>query len=382
MGSSLVGLLKRTGNPFHDNEPSHIAAHLAKGEGFSSPYAGTPTAPTAQQPPLYPVLEAIVFRIFGVFSPAALRLIVGVNALAGAAIAALIYLVGRRYAYPLVGLLAGWVWALSPALAASDVFISNYALTTLLVLLWLLIIPEMPASTRAWILLGLASGLGVLLNPALILLFPASYGWLIKQKRYACLALAVTFLIMAPWIVRNYFVMGHFYPLLRDNVGLELYMGNHAGMNDHSPNCVWALCGGTYEYANTDRGFAEMGEPAFIQKKTQQAVAYIRASPIKFLQRSAKRFAAFWLVPYPWFYLIVAIVAWIGALQIARPLGTFFMIMLGLYPIVFYVTQAAWPASYRHPIEPLALLSAGMVLHRWVCGLSSLRLRAEKAFPG
>jgi 4-amino-4-deoxy-L-arabinose transferase-like glycosyltransferase len=364
MANSLVALLGGTGHPFRHNEPARIAAHLANGEGFSSPYAGSPIAPTAQQPPLYPFLEAVAFKIFGVYSLAALRAIVWMNVLAGAAITLLIYLAGRRYASTVVGLMAGWTWALLPAIAATDVYISNYALTTLVVLIWLLVIPRMPASSKAWILLGLGLGVAVLLNSALLILFPASYGWLVKKRRHALMALVTTVAVMTPWLIRNYFALGHFYPMLRDNVGLELYIGNHAAMQENGVACAWNLCAGTYDYANAYQGVAEMGEVPFIQKRTREAVAYIRAEPGRFLQRSAKRLAGFWLLPYPWFYLVITVLAWIGAVQIAGPLGTFLVVMFGLYPVVFYATQIAWATSYRHPIEPLMLLSAGVVLTR------------------
>ena len=56
-------VLNRLGTPtnhFQGNEPSHIAAHLLRGEGFASPFSDLPI-PTAQQPPLYPLFMAAIF---------------------------------------------------------------------------------------------------------------------------------------------------------------------------------------------------------------------------------------------------------------------------------------------------------------------------------
>jgi hypothetical protein len=379
MADRFIALQQQSGTLFYGNEPSHIGAHLAQGEGFSSPYAWTPVSPTAQQPPLYPFLLAIIFKIFGVFSLRSLEVIVWLNAVGGAAASLLIYWVGRRYVSVQVGFLAAWIWALSPAMAATDVFISNYAIATVLVLLWLLVVPELPESGKAWVLLGLASGLAVLLNSALVILYPASYGWLIRKKRCAVLALTTTVMVMALWMARNYFALGHVYPLLRDNIGLELYIGNHANINDSSPVCAWNLCAGTYSYANVYDGVVELGEVRFFQKRTRDAIAYIRARPGRFLQRSAKRLAAFWLLPYPWFYLPLTILAWMEATQTPGPLGFFLMVMFDLYPIVFYVTQITWVTSYRHPIEPLLLVCAGACLRRYANRLKRLRLRARAA---
>ena len=41
-----------------------VAASLAAGHGFSSPY-WIPTGPTALVPPVYPFLLTLVFRVFG-----------------------------------------------------------------------------------------------------------------------------------------------------------------------------------------------------------------------------------------------------------------------------------------------------------------------------
>ena len=45
------------------NEPSRIAWALVSGFGYSSPWPNTPLMPTAQQPPLYPLLLAVIFRL-------------------------------------------------------------------------------------------------------------------------------------------------------------------------------------------------------------------------------------------------------------------------------------------------------------------------------
>src|SRR6059036_2531113 len=66
-----------------DGEPSHIAANLALGQGFSSPYKNVPLAPTAQQAPLYPALLAVIFKIFGIYSKTSWWVAAAVNSLAG-----------------------------------------------------------------------------------------------------------------------------------------------------------------------------------------------------------------------------------------------------------------------------------------------------------
>lgn len=367
LAPGYIAWISRGGNPYLNSEPAHIAAHLASGEGFSSPYNNVPLAPTAQQPPLYPWVFAAVFRLFGVYSQKSLWVITGFNALVGAAIAPLICVAGRRYLSRAAGLIAGWIWALSPTIVAADLLGSNYPLSGLVILLWLLVVPAIPESTKRSILLGVVLGLTVLLNPLLGILLPASAPWLSQHWKRAALMLGVSMIVVAPWIVRNYMVLGHLYPV-RDNFGLELYIGNHAGMREHETRrCPWKICDGTEDYGTAEfpdqsKLYVTAGEPSFMKSKRQEALAFIRVEPGAFLVRSAKRAASFWLLPYPWFYLPIFALMCIGVARIPGSTRIFFLIMLLLYPFSFYVTEVAWAASYRHPIESLMLLSAGAAL--------------------
>ena len=362
-----IAWISRGGNPYLNSEPAHIAAHLARGEGFSSPYNNVPLAPTAQQPPLYPFLFAGVFKLFGVYSQKALWVITELNALVGAAVAPLICLVGKRYLSPTAGLIAGWIWALSPAIVAADLLGSNYPLSALVILLWLLILPTISGSVNGSIFLGVILGLAVLLNPLLGILLPASAPWLYQYWKRAFVIVLASVIVVTPWIVRNYIALGHFYPI-RDNFALELYIGNHAGMQEHGTGrCPWKLCDGTEDYGTAEfpdqsRLYVTAGEAIFMQTMRQQALVFIWAEPASFLVRSAKRAASFWLLPYPWFYFPLFVLMCLGLIRIPSPAKIFFLIMLALYPISFYVTEVAWAPSYRHPVESLMLLSAAVAL--------------------
>lgn len=364
-----VAAISLSGNPYLGSEPAHIAAHLAKGEGFSSPYNNVPLAPTAQQPPLYPLLFAGVFRLFGVYSQSALWVITGFNALVGAVIAPLICIVGMWQLSRGAGLVAGWIWALSPVIAAADLLGSNYPLSAVVVLLWLLVLPSMLQSAMGFMALGGLLGVAVLLNPLLGILLPESAGWFRQDWKRAGAMVVVSVIVVAPWIARNYHVLGHLYPV-RDNFGLELYVGNHAGIRKHIRGCPWNLCDGTEDYGTAEfpdqsKLYRTSGEAKFMDAKLGEAIAYIRTAPGEFFIRCAKRVAAFWLLPYPWFYLPIFVLMCLGLTRISGPPKIFFLLMLLLYPVSFYVTEVAWATSYRHPIEPLMLLAAGAALDDW-----------------
>jgi len=344
---SVLNWLGTPNDHFQGNEPSHIAAHLLRGEGFASPFTELPI-PTAQQPPLYPLFMAAIFELFGAFSKFSLYLILAVNALAGGLTAFFIYRAGLKHLSPLVALLSAWTWAILAPVAMTDITLSSYAFATLVVLLWLNFVPDLPPKTRNWILLGIGVALMLLLNPMLALLIPASARWL--NRKQALVMLATALLGLAPWYVRNYRVMGHFYPALRDNFGMELYLGNHPGMS------------GTCDYWTGESPYGselpKLGEARFFEVRRKEAIAFIESAPMDFVWRSIKRFAAFWFSPWPIVYVLLLALAISGIGLSPRGLAVFTVTLFVFYPMVFYVTQAAWPTAYRHPIEPLILLMA------------------------
>jgi hypothetical protein len=107
--ASAAYILSRYSGPqllFTGNEPSHIAASLVTGLGFSAPYGNVPIAPTAQQPPLYPSVLAGIFKVFGIYTAESAWAAVLINVLAGAVTAVLLYYVGRLHFCETVGILA------------------------------------------------------------------------------------------------------------------------------------------------------------------------------------------------------------------------------------------------------------------------------------
>lgn len=352
---SVLHWLGTPNNHFQGNEPSHIAAHLLRGEGFGSPFTNL-AIPTAQQPPLYPLFMAAIFKLFGAFSKPSLYLILTANCFAGGLTAFFIHRVGVRYFSPQVGLLSAWTWSIFPPIAITDLTLNGYAFAALAVVLWLNFVPNLVPKTRNWILLGIAVGIMLLLNPMLVLVIPASILWL--NKKQSLIMLATALVCLAPWYVRNFRVMGHFYPALRDNLGMELYLGNHPGMS------------GTCDYWTGESPYGsalpKLGEARFFELRKIEAFAYIESAPADFVLRSVKRFARFWFAPWPIVYVVLLGLSLWGIRTAPCSFAVFTMTLFVLYPLVFYVTQAAWPTAYRHPIEPLILLTAADPICRLV----------------
>ncbi len=94
-------------------ETGSIAASLARGQGFSSPF-GHPTGPTAWIAPVYPTLVAGVFKLLGVYSKESAIAVLSLNSLFSALTCIPMVLIGRRTVGNSPGLLAGWLWAVLP----------------------------------------------------------------------------------------------------------------------------------------------------------------------------------------------------------------------------------------------------------------------------
>ena len=156
-------------------EMGRIARALATGYGFSDPFRGH-TGPTTWVGPLFPLLLAGVFKLFGVFTPLSAWVILTINSLFSALTARTIWEVAERCFNRNVARWSGWIWALYPAAMQYAVrWIWDTALTTFL-FTWVLVLTlrlRARSTPTRWALFGLAWGLTGLSNPALLIFLPA-----------------------------------------------------------------------------------------------------------------------------------------------------------------------------------------------------------------
>ena len=360
---------------FVRNEPSHIAAALASGLGFSSPYANTPIAPTAQQPPLYPFLLAAIFKIFGIYTTQSAWTIVLLHILAGSLTAVLIYWVGKLHFGQTVGVVAAWIWVLPWMFQARSfaVSLTNAYLAGLGFAGFLLWFSKVMKQNRRWFWLGIYAGLLLLLQAAFLPVFLVYALKLVSSKAqrariYA--ALAGVLIVLLPWTVRNYAAMGSFIPI-RDNFGLELWLGNRPGMQ------------GTLDYGRDFPGidpasYIRLGEVHFMHSKGVEAWNFIVSNPGAFFGRCLRRIIEFWYVPYPLSWIAFSVLGWIGSCLAwkRRNSAWLFMTPIAVFPLVYYLTHVY--AAYRYPIQPVITLlaayvvveSTGHIQQKWIWGVS------------
>ncbi|HLW89565.1 MAG TPA: glycosyltransferase family 39 protein [Terriglobales bacterium] len=343
---------------YHYNEFARIAWALVSGHGYSSPWANTPLAPTAVEPPVYSFLLAGIFKLAGPYSYPALCISAGLNAVFSSITAVLILRLGKREFGPPVGILAAWVWACWLYEAVVAVRLWESSLSALLLMVALLMLPRLkePRLTM-WLLFGFLAALAGLTNTTLLSVFPFLWVWLwfgYRQRGRSCSRLllasvAIFFLTLMPWTIRNYEAFHRLMPV-RDNFGLELWLGNHEGVTRRYDNDFPILDPSEYN---------RLGEIRFMESKRNVALQFIGQHPAEFLRLSAWRFLRYWTAPDPMVWSWVSLAAWGGMILGLRRKGLEaipYAIVLLIFPLIYYITHTF--NSYRHPTEPVMLLMA------------------------
>jgi 4-amino-4-deoxy-L-arabinose transferase-like glycosyltransferase len=396
--------------PFQQ-EAGNIAYALAQGKGFSNVFR-TETGPTAWLAPVYPLIVAATFKLFGTFTARAFFACAGLNILFSSAACVPIFFAGKRMGGLGVAAGAAWLWAVFPsAVMMPFEWIWDTSLSALLAALLLWATLKLAESERwlDWSVYGVLWGLALMTNPALGALLPFLLGWAafrgrgesrLRGRRMA-LAVAVTILCCLPWTIRNYVAFHRFIPV-RSNLPFELWLGNNDIFDEHARN-------GRRSITRTEeaRRYALVGETVYMAEKWDLATTFMRARPGLELQLAGKKVVAFWLgtdsavknfrETDSWLIrgilltsfltavgaLCGVVILWVRRNRITQrprdhrdgaeeekngdgaeemevapvfPLAVFLLI----FPCLYYLTHA--DLRYRHPIDPVVLLLTVILL--------------------
>ncbi|HXY11239.1 MAG TPA: glycosyltransferase family 39 protein [Terriglobales bacterium] len=349
-------------------EMGRIGYSLALGQGFSNPFHGI-TGPTAWEPPLYPLLIAGVFRIFGIYTAASALVLLSLNSLLAALTTLPIFSIAKRSFGEQVAVWSAWTWALLPSAifwSTRWVWETSLAALLLALLFALALALEARDGLKPWLVFALVWAIAALTNAALLSLLPIFTLWAwyrrAKQGRRSLagvLAASAVFVVcLAPWLVRNYRTFGRII-LVRSNFGAELRLGNGPGADGK-----WMDSEHPSKNAKQLELYREMGEIAYVAERKREALAFIRQDYARFAWLSVRRFAFFWGgPPHPrksatlllgnLLYLgssLLALFGLIDALGKHRPGAWLFFWVMLIYPLVYYVLF--FLPRYRHPIEP------------------------------
>jgi hypothetical protein len=369
--------------PFQ-NEVGNVAAAIAQGQGFCCLFR-QPTGPTAWLSPIYPLIVAFLFKIFGTFTLRAFYAAVGLNCIFSALATFPLFYAGKKVGGIRLALLAGWVWAFFPiGIILPFQWIWDTCLSVLFAttLLWSTLDLKDSTRFRDFAQYGFLWGMALLTNPALGAVLPFLLGWLLYQRRrerplqfkLGSVCLAVVILTCLPWTIRNYVQFHRFIPL-RSNFSYELWSGNNAIFDEHSREVNRIT---RFEQVHL---YSEKGENEFLHEKLQSALQFIDGQPALYAQLFGRRIVATWFgtdAPLREFLaadsaFVRFILAW-NALSFLGIIVGLVRLYLGnramflpvaafplFFPLTFYIAHTT--LRHRHPCDPvLALLIAVAVL--------------------
>jgi 4-amino-4-deoxy-L-arabinose transferase-like glycosyltransferase len=385
-------------------EAGRIARALLTGYGYSDPFANAylaHTGPTAWLPPLYPLLLAAIFRVFGVFTLKSAWVLFTIQSAFSAATALATWEIAARCFSRRIALWSAWLWALYPAAMQYAVrWPWEMTITTALFAFTLVLALRLrgiesdkrPAIsgkknadsggqlttyhlplTTDWLLFGLLWGLIALSNSTLLIFLPICGVWILLPTlhrphalRDATLAALLFLACIAPWTIRNQRVFHAFIPL-RGNLGAEMYMGNGPGSNGLLMEYYHP-----FQAPEQLRLYASLGEVRYVAQRGALARAFIAAHPAHFAADTARRIFFFWIgVPHPsdeaWYneagrtlnFAFLSLAGLLGlALALRRriPAAGLFAFAFLLLPIPYYLVTVH--ARFRHPLEPLICILA------------------------
>lgn len=387
--------------PYEDHfqfgwEAGRIARALATGYGYADPFSDATirhTGPTAWLPPLYPLLLAGIFKVFGVYTAVSAWVALAVNCVMSAATAMLLWELSWRSFGRRCALWAGWLWAVYPAAWQYAVKWEWEMTLTCWLFVWVLVlclrlrgigdeeagVVSPPDASKAlsankalgrWCLFGLLWGMIALSNSSLLLFLPFSGLWILwgrwsaAEVRNAVVAGLIWIACITPWTVRNYRVFHTFVPL-RGNLGVEMYLGNGPGSTG------WLMA---FDHPGLDPQqinlYVTLGEVRYSKMRGELADAYVRTHRAHYWAITAKRVYFFWAgVPHPddhaWYYegfrmmnfefgSLCGLLGLGLAVQRRKAGAWLYFGAFLLLPVTYYLVTVH--ARFRHPLEPLCVM--------------------------
>lgn len=385
----------------HAWEPGNMAQALVAGRGFGSTLdSGQPSAMMA---PLYPLIVAGFFLVFGVHTAQSILAIHIFDCVINALACVPIFLFTRRSFGERVARWTAWGWALFPY---GIYFSAAWAWGTHILLLglcWLLVLTqkmEESPSLRVWAGFGLLAGVTALDEPSVLAVVPflmlfACWRLARRGKRWFMSGAMASLTIAAaisPWLIRDALVFHRFIPM-RDNMGLESWAGNNGrGLRwtddkDHPLHDAAELA--LYNH---------IGEPAYMELKKREANSYIQDHRDWYAWMCARRAVYLWTgywsfksaylaeepmdpanIPFATVLTLMGLTGFYFAWGARRFDAIRYCLVLFVFPAMYYFSH---PEPYdMRPLDPLLLMFACYAVFR-LRGLGKERVRLPDARRG
>jgi len=330
---------------------------LSQGKG----YVNSLGEPTAFRPPIYPLFLGAIYYIAG-HDLIWVRLM---QAILGAGICVLVYLIATTIFDKMIGSLSGYLCCCYPPLIVSTSQILTETLFIFLLLLGILLVISRNSYVNLMIS-GFIFGLALLTRPFLIFFFPFLFYWILLNNKYNSLkamAILITsiLLILSPWTLRNYYRLHSFVPL-----------ANLGGLALYNSYVVPKKGFGFISLEGIDDEYYKIkDEPKRNKYLIRKSIEYIRENPIKAIALTKIKLLLF-TYPFDGYWYPISfgskynvfwgIILWFSALGIAinlrdndinKKLIYFLFISFLIGIMVFYGSP-----RFRLPVEPLLICFA------------------------
>lgn len=337
-------------------EMGRVGRSLAEGRGFSSPMPA-PTGPTAIVGPIYPLLIALVFKCFGVYSKASALVILLVQCVFSSATCVFIYLFSRSTVGETAAKLASLGWAVFPLsilLALRRIWETSLSAALVGALFLCFLSLRDSFSALRWASAGVLLAMSALVNASLVVLaipFLVSFGWKYRTKILpVSLAAGLSFaVVLSPWIIRNYIQFGGL--MLRSNFPMEFRLGNNEWSLGQKVDAIHP----SEAPALNDR-WRDLGENRFMAEERALNRKFLETHRGLFvfatLNRTLNYWTGAWLVPtdaYPNRWPVIVLVSGLSIVGLLGVRRMFFMgndsalLYIGcflLYPLPYYMTTS------------------------------------------
>ncbi len=239
----LLGVGLRVGEAWEGRSPvydaaayARIAANLERGEGFA--LGRNATQPASNYSPGMPLLAGGVYTLTGGVHERFARIVL---ALLGSLAVLFAYLIGRRLAGPLAGLIGAGAVAVYPALLEYQGMLMGEPLAAtllsgaVLAMLWADSVESTDSARVRWLVPGLLLGALALVRPeylaislpvAVVVFARGGRGSWRSGLAQAAVMLVGLALVVAPWTVRNAVALDRFVPISTGG-GQVLFAGSY-----------------------------------------------------------------------------------------------------------------------------------------------------------
>ncbi len=371
-------------------ETGQIARHILEGNGYSLEYFG-PLRPTAAFPPFETFIYVAIHGLLG-YSESSFWVVVVLRSLLSVLTAWIVFRTIRLAFDPVLARIALVITAFHPAFifySAVTPMLTRppYSMLAIAVLLNRIVHVAQKPTWRNAVLLGVAVGIGALVQPRSLVFTAAGLVWLAvlrirardrlapRTLTWLATPLAVAFVIVSPWTIRNSLVFDELV-LLRSDFGTLFWFGNNpAARGDFSniPGPVWPdfeIPPAATLPSDVRAAIRQADEVQRDHLLMSEAMRFVREHPGRFASLTVARLGFFWLGPsrprdsdlrrfldrvFSLYSIVLIGGVLIGLAFVRDRYGRLLALLVLSYTLVHAIAHAGMH-YYRMSIEPYALL--------------------------